>query len=287
MTPDTDPVARFGVPPSPHFDVWPTEDEVARFRDDGFLAVERLTTDEELSWLGAVYDACFDPDDPIATRTRWDEADGDDGRRVVTRAQSFFPELAVPQLLDTAFRRNARRFAAAVMDVDGAELTTWSHMIDKPPGIGRPTYWHQDEAYWEPALEHRAIGAWMPLDDCPVEAGCMQFIPGSHHAPVRAHHSRRPDIRPDLYEVVEPVDDSAAVACPLPAGGATFHHARTLHYTAPNRTARARRAYAIEYETAPTRRDRPVDAPWITATRAILGEPTSFQYVADGELRSV
>jgi Phytanoyl-CoA dioxygenase (PhyH) len=275
---------RFGAPPSPDFDVTPTEEQVQCFRQNGFVAVDRLTTDEELEWLGRVYDACFDRTDAASARTRWDEEPDVAGTRV-TRSQAFFPEVAIPALLDTAYRRNGRRFAAAFIGVAESELTTWSHMLDKPAGIGRPTYWHQDEAYWEPAVEHRAVGSWLPLTDCTVEMGCMQFIPGSHLAGLRPHFSRRPDIRPDLYEVVEPVDDSLAVACPLPAGGATFHHSRTLHYTAPNVSDRDRRAYAIEFETRPVVRDVPADKPWVAATRAALGEPVQSGYMADGEHR--
>ena len=158
-------------------------------------------------------------------------------------------------------------------------------MSDEPAGVGRPTYWHQDEAYSDPAVERRAFGAWMPLSECTIEMGCMRFIPGSHRDGVLPHHSRRPDIRPDLYEVVEEVDDSRAVACPLPAGGATFHHVRTLHYIAPNVSPRTRRVNAIEFETKPVRRAVPAATPWITATRAILGEPASHGYSADGEHR--
>jgi len=44
---------------------------------------------------------------------------------------------------------------------------------------------------------------------------------------------------------VEPgaIDFSSAVACELPAGGATFHHGRTLHYTPVNNSDDFRRAY--------------------------------------------
>jgi ectoine hydroxylase-related dioxygenase (phytanoyl-CoA dioxygenase family) len=117
--------------------------------------------------------------------------------------------------------------------------------------------------------------------------GCMQFLPGSHRRGLLDHHSRRPDIRPDLYEVVEPVDETEALACPLPAGGATFHHSRTLHYTAPNTTDVDRRAYAIEHETQPTVLDIPVDKPWVEATRRQLGQRQSLVYVAEGEIREV
>jgi len=283
----TEAPSRFGPPPSIPFEVEPTEEQVAFFREHGFLAVDRITTDEELEWLADVYTACFDPDDEAATRTRWDTEAGTSGEQLETRSQAFFPEMAVPELLHTSYRRNARRYVAAFFDVAEDELTCWTHMLHKPAGIGRPTYWHQDESYWEPALAYRAAGTWMPLQDCPVEMGCMQFLPGSHRRGLLAHHSRRPDIRPDLYEVVEPVDETDAVACPLPAGGATFHHSRTLHYTAPNTTDIDRRAYAIEHETRPTILDTPVDKPWVEASRRLLGRPKSLVYVAEGEFREV
>jgi hypothetical protein len=85
--------------------------------------------------------------------------------------------------------------------------------------------------------------------------------------------------------VVEDVDESRAVPCPLPAGGATFHHSLTLHYAAPNVSTRARRAYVIEFEARPILRDVPVDKPWVAATRVLLGEPTERRYLADGEWR--
>ena len=281
------PPSRFGPSPSPDFRVFPSEEEVNFFGEYGFLAVDRLTTDEELEWLGTVYAACFDREDEVATRTRWDMEQDAAGKPLETRAQAFFPEMAVPELLGSAYRRNARHYAAAFLGVATDELTCWTHTLHKPASIGRPTYWHQDEAYWEPALDYRAVGAWMPLQDCPIEMGCMQFIPGSHLGGVLPHHSRRPDIRPDLYEVVEAVDHGLAVACPLPAGGATFHHSRTLHYTAPNTTSQDRRAYAIEHETSPTRRATPADKPWVEATRQRLGRPASLVHVAEGELRGL
>ena len=49
------------------------------------------------------------------------------------------------------------------------------------------------------------------------------------------------------------IDESKAVAVPLPAGGAMFHHCQTLHYTAPNTTERHRRAYAVHYMPAGTK----------------------------------
>ena len=40
---------------------------------------------------------------------------------------------------------------------------------------------------------------------------------------------------------------------PVPAGHATLHHARTLHGSGPNRTARPRRALVLNYMAPDTR----------------------------------
>jgi ectoine hydroxylase-related dioxygenase (phytanoyl-CoA dioxygenase family) len=62
----------------------------------------------------------------------------------------------------------------------------------------------------------------------------MQFVPRSHREPVQAHHSINYDPRIHGLEVDAAVDTMRAVACPLPAGGATIHHNRILHYAGPN-----------------------------------------------------
>jgi ectoine hydroxylase-related dioxygenase (phytanoyl-CoA dioxygenase family) len=53
-----------------------------------------------------------------------------------------------------------------------------------------------------------------------------------------------------------------ATACELPAGGATVHDSRTLHYTGPNRTDRPRRAYILIFGNQPRERDEPRDFYW-------------------------
>ena len=62
--------------------------------------------------------------------------------------------------------------------------------------------------------------------------------------------------------VTDDVDVSEAAACPIPAGGATFHHCRTLHHSAPNSTAEARRAYILVFSGPPQKLDKPAKRPW-------------------------
>ena len=125
-------------------------------------------------------------------------------------------------------------------------------MIRKAPG-GRAAAWHQDHAYWQPEFDYYALGVWLPMHDVSVEMGAMQFIPGSHKLGLLRH---RQDDAPteNVLQVDEPVDFSKATPCPLKAGGATFHHSETLHYTAPNTTDKPRLAFPMEFQLAPVRR---------------------------------
>ena len=146
-------------------------------------------------------------------------------------------------------------------------MTNEDRSVRQPAEDGVETPWHQDEAYWDPAYDYEALSVWTPLQEATLENGCMQFLPGSHHRGVLPHHSIGHDIRIHGLET-DAVDSGLAVACPVPAGGCTIHHCRTLHYAGPNRSGEPRRAYILTFRKPPTLRKIPRDFPWLTARRA-------------------
>ena len=175
-------MSRREMPPLPTatLEVTPTADEVVSFLENGYLVVDRITTDDELAWLTEIYESVFAPDGADGRLGPFDfggEGDGNGGDGPALLGQAFFPEMTYPELLGTVYHRNARRYAAALLGVDIGELSSWSHMIRKLPG-GREAPWHQDEAYWDPELSYHALGCWLPLHDVTVDMGAMQFIPG-------------------------------------------------------------------------------------------------------------
>src|SRR4051794_12103007 len=128
---------RFGPPPSSDFQVIPSREEVAFFKDNGFLVVERITTDEEIAWLRAIFEHIFDPEQAGKSGAPVDRSGTLAPGEAPKLTQAFFPEIKFPQILQSTFRRNAKRYAAALLDVDEDRITSWGHMIRKPPG-GRP-----------------------------------------------------------------------------------------------------------------------------------------------------
>ena len=256
------------LPPLPTatFVLEPTAAQVSFFAQNGYLSVPRITTDEEVEWLGVVYDLLFEEKTGTFTGGYFDlarsyDAEGDD-----LLPQVLSPEHRFPQLRHTVYWRNARRMASALLGVDESRLHGWGHMILKPAMRGHETPWHQDEAYWPPDKAYTAAGAWMPLDDASVESGCLQFVPGSHRGPVLSHHHIGDD--PSVHGLAaDDPDTTGAVAVPIPAGAATFHHQRMIHYAGPNTTAQQRRAYANEFQLAPVAAEVVDERPWLDEGR--------------------
>jgi hypothetical protein len=252
------------LPPLPAatFELVPTDELVAFFAENGYVSVPRITTDEEVEWLSLVYDLLFDEKVGGFKGGYFDlarpyDAEGDD-----LLPQVLAPEHRFPQLRDTVYIRNGRRMASALLGVDEASLHGWGHMILKPARRGHETPWHQDEAYWTADHSYAAVGAWMPLDDATVESGCLHFVPGSHRGPVLSHHHIGDDPAVHGLEADDP-DTSGAVAVSIPAGAATFHHPRMIHYAGPNSTGRDRRAYANEFQLKPVAAEMVDERPWL------------------------
>jgi ectoine hydroxylase-related dioxygenase (phytanoyl-CoA dioxygenase family) len=255
-----------GPLPPGRLEVRLTDEQVASFHRDGFAWVPRITTDEELAWLEPLYDHLFSEKRGAWKGGYFDlarpyESDGDD-----LVPQVLMPEMRFPQLHQTNIARNARTIAAQLLGLPENDLKTWSHMILKPPHVGGPLPWHQDEAYWDTDLAYRALGCWVPLDPATTESGCMHFLPGSHRGPVRPHRHIGDDPAVHGLETDVP-DDSDAVAVALRPGGATFHHCRTLHMTTPNVSSRPRRAWAteVQVEPIPLPEGEHADRPWVEA----------------------
>jgi hypothetical protein len=227
--------------------------QCAAFWERGFLQIPRLTTARELADLAAVFDRLF-ASEAVRRGDQWVElAPSADGANPAPLSQVLWPEKIAPELQDTLFYRNARQAAARLLGVPPALVYAGGSMILKPPLAGPETAWHQDEAFWSSHWWHHGLSVWLPLEDATVESGCLQFIPGSHARPRCPHHRLGHD--PKQHSLVaEGFDSTAAVPCPVPAGGASIHHCRTLHYAGPNRTGRPRRAciWALAAPMPPT-----------------------------------
>jgi ectoine hydroxylase-related dioxygenase (phytanoyl-CoA dioxygenase family) len=236
-----------------------TDEQVAFYHREGYLALDAITTPEEVEWLRGIYDRLFAERAGRAAGDEFDLAGTDEDDVEAALPQILRPAHYAPELRQGLFRTNA--FAIARRLLGPTAQPQGEHAIFKPALRGAATPWHQDEAYWNPLLEYNALSIWIPLQPATLENGCMQFVPRSHTQEILPHHSINYDPRIHGLEV-EAAHTEGAVACPLPPGGATIHHNRTLHYTGPNRSEIPRRAYILMFGLPPKQRAEPRSFPW-------------------------
>ena len=269
-----------------------TSEQIDRFHADGYLSIPALTTAEDVAELRDIYDRLFERRVGRELGLQFDLAGLDDDESEAVLPQILEPQRFAPELNDSLLLKNARGVAKQLF---GPEATCeFFHAICKPAFIGAETPWHQDASYWPADLDFRSASIWVPLQEATMENGCMQFVPRSHlSAELHPHRSLNDDdrihaneLRPELLHLVD-----GAVACPLEAGGATFHGGYTLHYTGPNRSSSPRRALILYAGVAPTKRSIPRDLPWMRAKnterskrieRAAASAPPTYRGSAGG-----
>jgi len=224
-----------------------SDEQTQRFKEQGYLQLENISPPEEVEFLKSVYDRLFAEKAGRRQGAYFDAVSIDeDNNKPHTSPQILDPVLFAPELKETVFRANGLAIAKQLLG--SKAYGSFEHAILKPPGIGAPTPWHQDEAFrLDYAPGYDEISIWMPLQPVDTTSGCMEFLPGSHRQPVLRHASPGNDPRIHALACVDDFDQTKAVACPLPAGGCTIHHTRTLHHTGPNISPNPRRAYILAF----------------------------------------
>lgn len=224
-----------------------TEDQIAQYRSAGFASFPRLIDDDAVDALRGAYDELIEG--------------GAHGRGSLDRQLGGLTrQIMRPEFSHAAFRHNPALTAALEA---ASALTGWaqprfyySQLLYKPPGHPHATRWHQDVAYgaipFTPPGAHRTpfmLTFWVALDDVDRYNGCMHFYPQVQRGLVLPHRVAAGDSNDEgrMLALVDEqwMDPDSIVCCPIPAGGATAHDAATLHFTPPNRSNRARRAYII------------------------------------------
>jgi len=229
-----------------------TPEEIARFRSEGFVAIDRpVVPAKDVAELKELLDRLFEHSSELPARNLHDLSASPEAQN----PEIVYPGTLDPRVLHTAAFKRCRDIATQAL---GARATlVFDHAIFKPPHTGSSTAWHQDLAF-DPKADRSYANMWLALSDTTVENGCMRFIPGS---PPLCEHRR---VGRDGLEAVD-VDDRAAVPCPLPAGGLTIHNQHTLHGAGPNTSDGVRAGYILKFSVD----DRPLHSYAVRCRQAV------------------
>lgn len=223
-----------------------SEGAAARFWERGYVELPGLLSEAEMDELEATVDRLVSSPLPQREGNRFDYsapggAIGDRPKVVQTLyAADYAPTLFESPALTRA--ADAARRLLGEPPIYGG-----SHVVDKPPMADNHTPWHQDEAFWEPELRHRAVSLWLPMTSVDADNGCMELEVGSHRGEVRPHRPLGGDARVHGLELDPDAVSGQTALVPLARGDATLHHCRAVHRTGPNRTARLRRALVVNF----------------------------------------
>ncbi|CAM4071092.1 phytanoyl-CoA dioxygenase family protein [Paenibacillus alkaliterrae] len=217
-----------------------TKEQIRYYRDNGFVQIDNILSDEELEEL----------------RCHLGETMGvQDGKSLQTSGQGNAYYKVLNQRVNTWRDHGgmarfvlSRRFADAAKQLtgfDGIRLFH-DHALFKMPKDSKPTPWHQDHPYW-PMNETGALSIWIALDDVDVNNGCMMFVPKSQ----KIMNLRHVDlVQPhDIFndEGASGLDRNTAAIVRMKAGSCTFHDGLTFHYAHANQTDLPRRVLAMIY----------------------------------------
>jgi len=219
-----------------------TKEQIAQYYCEGFISLGPITTPEDLARVREIYDELFASRGQFGREMSFDLAGESEDKP--TLPQILSPSDLWPELKETLLYANAKRIVGQLLAEPDPPIG--DHAILKPAGYGAPTPWHQDEAYWNPAVTYNSMSIWVPLQDVGVEQGCLHFVKKSNRWEVLPHRPIGDNPKTHGLELAVPVDPEwEIVACPLVAGGCTIHQNRTLHYAPANASQIDRRALIL------------------------------------------
>lgn len=206
-----------------------TSEQITQYERDGFVCpVDAFSAEQARAW-----------------RDKLEAFERTEGQKM-TRGHNFKPHLLFPWV-DEIVR--APQVLDAVEDLIGPDIRVFHLSVwPKDPGTGTYVSWHQDATYFalEPACH---VTAWVALTDAPIEAGCMEVVPGSHKLGQMRHADMQDtdNLLSRGQTLTADVDRSKTVFMSVKAGQFSLHHTHLVHNSRPNRSNDRRIGLGISY----------------------------------------
>lgn len=148
-----------------------------------------------------------------------------------------------------------RAFAALAR---AAEIRLFhDQLISKAPDHRAKTAigWHVDGSYWHTCTSDRMLTAWIPLESYDETMGPLNVIEGSHRWDGNAWMTtfNEQDLDGLQARIASAGKDVTPVPVLIEPGQVSFHHARTIHGSLPNRGDRPRVALTVHVQDGSNR----------------------------------
>ena len=272
-----------------------SEEQIAFYRDNGYLHLEEFIQGEQLTRLRRANDELIETSKAFKK--------GDDGfdfepghspekpkPRRISRSRytdSIFDELKTdPRILDVVASLLGPNIRTSVPNIsnDPTDKRQYGLKVNiKWPGVGTPFEWHQDWAFF-PHTNDDLMALGIMIDDSDESSGPLLVIPGSHKGEVYSHHNNG-HFCGGIDSTSCGIDFSKAVALTGKAGSVHIHHTRMIHGSSVNTSNAVRRIFFIDYAAADAWPLVGVGDLDVFNARMIQGEPTTMPRLAPVPVR--
>jgi ectoine hydroxylase-related dioxygenase (phytanoyl-CoA dioxygenase family) len=221
-----------------------TEQQVAFFQENGYLANIKLLEEWQVAALNEELAAILNPGHPgHALFYEFHSNESADPQGVLFHALGAWR--ITPGLHDVLWNP---AFVMAASQLLGERPVRFWHdqLFCKPAHHGGVVAWHQDYSYWTRTIPRQHLTCWTGLDDATVENGCLYYVPGSH----RWGLLEKPELAGDMTGLMAWLtDEQKQQFQPIPIemqkGYGAFHHPLLVHGSYANRSERPRRAFVV------------------------------------------
>jgi ectoine hydroxylase-related dioxygenase (phytanoyl-CoA dioxygenase family) len=218
-----------------------TPDEVAFYRENGYLLAKGVFTREEAAYLRAEGHALIQRLLEVGAQGTRFEGWGSAAK--VTDLPRELLHCHNVQYHSAAFSRLIvdPRLTDRVADLIGPNVQLHhTKLFIKPPEKGAPFPMHQDYPYFGHE-KHTMMAAIIHFDDAPLEKGCVRVVPGSHKLGPLEH------LREGGHHLpVERFPVADATPCPAEAGDVLFFTYLTIHGSGVNTSQEARTTLLVQ-----------------------------------------
>jgi len=238
-------------------------------RQDGFVHLQQISTQEEVQEIRKILADLFARKVGVKEGAQFDVLNPG-STDSMTLGQLTNPCDFAPRLRKTEFVRQAHALAKQLLGPEA--LRSADFVLMKPARTGAATPWHQDDAYRWAGHKFQELSFWMPLQDVDEKSGCMQFVPGTHLAPIKPHHSPNNDLKSHSLECCEIPAPEQVVSVPMRAGDCSIHDSRVLHGTPANLSEITRFAYILVFQTPAMPAENAASYPWLLEKKNVNRE---------------
>ena len=242
-----------------------SEEQIAQYERDGYLAFEKLLTADELeqatqSFSDLIsrarrkkvalpfkgYRSTFDTQQRFYVQYEKgidpEAVNDEDAESYVRKLMWFVQEEPFYQYL----ANQHPKLRAILEALIGPDSVLFQEMaLIKPARVGGERAWHQDDSYFAVNPLQAVVGVWIALDDSHVDNGCMHVLPGDHK---KGPMLQSKDVGCTIAE--GRIDKGTAVPVELEAGGFMVFSGLLPHYTPKNTSPHGRRAVQFHYRAA-------------------------------------